>query len=371
LRILIVDHYYDAVVDWIYRREPGLSRAPYATQRERIDTYLFGQTAFEVAALRDLGHEAWDCLVNIRPLQDAFAREHGATLSPTTTWGFARRRGLPWPRRRDQRWIGEALLLQVRALQPDVVHVQSMDVLSPELIAEVRRETRLVVGQIAADLPADRGYGAYDLVVSSVPNLVERFRMDGIPAALLPLAFEPALADSIAARERDVPASFVGSLSASHPDRIRVLDAVAAAVPLHIWTADVGALPPGSPLRKAIRGVAWGRDMYEVLARSRITINNHARIAQGASNNLRLFEATGMGALLVTDSGTNLGELFEEGREVVTYHSPAECAELVRHYLDNPEAAGRIAAAGQRRTLTEHTWRSRMEQLSGIIGSRI
>jgi spore maturation protein CgeB len=371
MRFLIVDHYYDPVINWIYGRQPGLDRASYTTQRTRIDDALFGQTSFEVAALRELGHDAWDCLVNIRPLQEGWARENDARLSPAVRWGLSRRRRwIPWPRRGDGRWMAEALLAQVRKLKPDVVHIQSMDLLHPEIVAAVRRETRLVVGQIAADLPA-WDYGCYDLVVSSVPDLVQRFRRDGGDSEWLPLAFEPSLAERLPKVERDVPVSFVGSFSVSHPKRIEVVEAVARVAPLHTWTGDVEALPAGSPVRPTIQGVAWGRDMYEVLNRSRLTINNHARIAGTAANNLRLFEATGMGALLITDAGSNLGDLFEVGREAVTYRDPQECGEVVRHYLDHPREAEEIAAAGQRRTLRDHTWHDRMERLVEMVRLRI
>lgn len=372
VRLLIVDHYYGAVTDRIYRRQSGLARSAYSDQRAGVDDALFGQTSFEVAALQALGHDAWDCLVNIRPLQEAWARENNAHLSPTMRWGLSRRRRwIPWPRRRDDRWMAEALLAHVRKLRPDVVHIQSMDLLHPQVVAAVRRETRLVVGQIAADLPPEWNYGVYDLVVSSIPDLVDRFRREGVAAEWLPLAFEPSLAGRFPKVQRDVPVSFVGSFSVSHTRRIEVIEAVARVAPLHVWTGDVQALPAGSPARATVQGVAWGREMYQVLGRSRLTINNHARIAGTAANNLRLFEATGMGALLVTEAGSNLADLFEAGREVVTYRSPAECAEVVHHYLDQPAEADEIAAAGQRRTLREHTWLNRMERLVDFIRPRI
>jgi spore maturation protein CgeB len=372
VRILIVDHYYNAVINWIYRRDPGLAREDYATQRARIDDALFGQTAFQVAGLRRLGHEAWDSLVNVRPLQEAWAREHAAPLSPPTRWGLGRRRRwVPWPRRLDTQWMGQALLAQVRHLKPDVVHIQSMDLLTPEIVADVRREVRFVVGQIAAELPTDWNYSSYDLIVSSIPDLVDRFRREGGDAEQIPLAFEPSLLERIPPAPRDIPVSFIGSFSRSHATRVEVVGAVARVAPLHTWTGDVGALPTGSPIRPTVKGIAWGGDMYKVLGRSRLTVNNHARIAGRAANNLRLFEATGMGALLVTEARSNLGDLFDVGREVATYVSPQECAEVVRHYLENPQEANAIALAGQERTLRNHTWRDRMERLVRLIQDRI
>lgn len=372
MRFLIVDHYYNAVIDWIYRREPSLNREDHPTQRARIDDALFGQTTFQVAALRRLGHEASDSLINVRPLQEAWATQHGVRLSSPTRWGLRRRRRwIPWPRRPDARWMGQAFLAQVRVLRPDVVLIQSMDLLDPDLVAAVRRETNFVVGQVATDLPSGRTYSSYDLVVSSIPDLVDRFRQEGGDAEYLPLAFEPALLDVIPQVERDVEVSFVGSFSSRYADRTQIVEAVAGAAPLRTWTGIGSTLPEDSAIRPTIQGEAWGRAMFEVLARSRLTVNTHGRIAGDTANNLRLFEGTGMGSLLVTDARSNLGDLFDVGREVVTYSSPQECAEVVRYFLGHSAEADSIAAAGQRRTLRDHTWLDRMERLTDMIRRRV
>ncbi len=372
MRVLIVDHYYDAVIDRIYERNPGLAHADHATQRARIDEALFGETTFEVAALRALGHEAWDSLINIRPLQEAWAREHGIRLRRASRWGLRRRRGwLPWPRRSDSGWMGDALLAQVRVLRPDVVHVQAMGYLEPRLVAAIRRETRFVVGQVATDLPPAAIHRGYDLVVSSIPDLVDGVRADGGDAAWLPLAFEPDLLKTIPAVDRDVAVSFVGSFSSRYANREAIVEAVARTAPLQTWTADSAQLPKDSAIRPTIRGSAFGRDMYEVLARSRLTINTHGRVAGNAANNLRLFEATGMGALLVTEAKSNLADLFEIGAEAVTYRDAEDCADVLRYFLAHPGEADAIAAAGQRRTLRDHTWRNRMGELVELVRRRL
>jgi spore maturation protein CgeB len=106
--------------------------------------------------------------------------------------------------------------------------------------------------------------------------------------------------------------------------------------------------------------------MYEVLASSRVALNHHGDVGPYA-NNLRMFEATGMGALLITDWKPNLGDYFDVGREVVAYHSADECAELVDHYVAHEDERAQIAAAGQSRTLAEHTWPLRMQDLVSIV----
>jgi len=372
VRVLILDHYYPQFVRATYEDEPSLVAASYADQRARFDAALFGETGFEVAALRNLGHEAWDVTVNIRPLQAAWAVQHGLSLASDSRWGWQLRRGFaPWPRRPDHRWIGQAILDQIRSYRPDVVHVQCMDRLDSRLIKEMRELVRLVTGQIAAPLPIDRALAGYDLVVSSLPNFVARFRAAGIDSEWLPLAFEPSMVDTIGGQTRNIPVSFVGSLSKDHGGRIELLEAVGARTDVAVWTDGRGAIGPNSPLRPDLHGAAWGAEMYRVLASSRLTLNHHIDVAEGFANNLRLYEGTGMGALLLTDEGWNLGELFVVGREVVTYSSAEDCTEKIRYFSDHEDEARAIATAGQARTLRDHTWRDRMERLIRMIEARL
>jgi spore maturation protein CgeB len=246
-----------------------------------------------------------------------------------------------------------------------------MDLLEPWVIAAVRAETRLVVGQVATELPAGKSYRDYGLVVSSIPRLVDRFRREGADAEWLPLAFEPSIRNAIPPVKRDISVSFVGSFTTRYADRLEIVEAVARAAPLKTWTGDAAAIAMDSPVRPTIERPAWGRAMYEVLARSLMTANTHGRIAGEDANNLRLYEATGMGALLVTDARRNMGQLFEVGSEVLTYRDAEDCARVVRYYLDHPAEAASIAAAGQRRTLRDHTWANRMARLVELVTPRL
>jgi spore maturation protein CgeB len=108
-----------------------------------------------------------------------------------------------------------------------------------------------------------------------------------------------------------------------------------------------------------------------VLARSRITVNTHASVAGLDANNLRLYEGTGMGALLLTEHHRNLQDLFRIGTEVVSYRNAKEAADLVGYYLEHEQEARQIAAAGQARTLSAHTWIDRMERVVRLVEARL
>ena len=78
-----------------------------------------------------------------------------------------------------------------------------------------------------------------------------------------------------------------------------------------------------------------------------------------------------MEALVLTESSANLEELFEPDAEVVTYAHEDDLVDKVDRLLKEDEVRTRIAAAGQGRTLSEHTYRERMRELSAILEERL
>jgi hypothetical protein len=258
-------------------------------------------------------------------------------------------------------------LAQIRAFAPDVLYCQDLSFLSTAGLAEARRHARVLVGQIACPLPGNEQLTPFDLILTSFPHFVPRFRAMGIASEYFRIAFEPRVLERIGKVERNRPVTFVGGISSSHSKGTQLLEGIAKAVPLEVFGYGADTLSPGSELAKRHRGEAWALGMYRALCESRITINRHIDVAEDNANNMRLYEATGCGALLVTDAKKNLGDLFEPGVEVVTYRNEGEAIEVIQHYLADDQARARIAAAGQQRTLREHTYAQRMKELVPIL----
>ena len=82
---------------------------------------------------------------------------------------------------------------------------------------------------------------------------------------------------------------------------------------------------------------------------------------------MRLFEATGVGACLLTDHSQSLDELFEGDFEVVSYSSTEECLEKAKWLLDNPKRALEIGANARNKVLANHTFYNRANDLDKII----
>jgi spore maturation protein CgeB len=369
MRFLILDTDYPEFLNWLYAKHPGLEKAPYKEQMQAQVESLFGHAGFYSSNLNQLGYEAHNVYINNEPMQKAWAMEHGLKLPSDHRWQFRLRRGtVPWVSRvREKRWLYDILAAQIKHYKPDVVLNLVMDGLSSRFLQEMKRYCRLLVGQIAAPLPQSENWNVYDLVVSSLPHLVEYFRSLGVPSELNFLGFEPTLLAQLTRKSPQIPVSFIGNFHPAHASRLSFLEHLCSHLEIQVWSSPLTRLRHDSPIRSRYVGPAWGIEMYQILNRSEITLNHHIDIACGYANNLRLYEATGVGTLLVTDWKKNLNELFEPGREVVPYRSPEECVELVRYYLGHEDERQAIARAGQARTLRDHTYYQRMQSLVEIV----
>lgn len=341
---LFINTYYGAFLQNYYGRHPELKGAGYQAQLDSLTAECFGDSDFYSEGLKRQGWLAQDLIVNALPLQAAWAREHGFTGNEV-----------------------QIVLEQIRTARPDVVYLQDLSLASRGFIEAIRPLTTLIVAQIASPVPEGAYLEGIDIIFSSFPHFVKRFRLSGITSYYQPLAFDPRVLKRTDEPARDIPVSFVGGISPNHGKGLQMLEAIAGAIPIDFWGYGAHCLAPGSPIASHHHGEAWGREMFTLLRRSRITVNRHIDVAEDAANNMRLFEATGCGALLITDFKENLGELFEIGSEVVAYRTPEECAALIRYYQEHPEEAEAIARAGQARTLRDHSYATRMEQSSLIL----
>ena len=387
MRIAVITTSYPAFLSELYLNTPGLERKSYSEQLEARNESLFGFADFYSRGFRANGHQAVEFHLNNSRLQAAWAREQGLSVQVPEGDLYARPRGASLPRRllaplkpalrpivrrfwppRLPDWQVKILRAQIEAFKPGILYNQEPAVIRSPLLRSFRAPGRWIVGQIASALPAGEDFSAYDLMVSSLPNFVAQFRARNVPAVCNRLAFEPTVLERVGhSKERDIPISFVGNLSLDHPGRLALLEKIAERLPLQMWGSGIEQLSPSSPLRKCHQGEAWGRAMYEIMARSKLTLNFHASFSGHHANNLRLYEATGMGALLLNDRKRDLAEIFTPGDEVVAYDTPEDCAGRAEALLRNDSERIRIASAGQRRTLQAHNYVSRTQELIEVF----
>ncbi len=399
-----VNMFYPSYLADYYARNPRIIKESYAEQLSHLMSDRFGWSDFLTKQLRKLGVDAQEIVANAIPLQNAWALEHGSRAS------------------------GNHLLVQqLKALKPDVVLWDSTSIHNGEFIDYVKAEVRTIrqsIGYCGGPFSLERikQFKSFDYMLSCVPGFVSTFKKQGIPSYQLNYAFEDSLLNEIRTNNlyqiSDV--FFAGGLTAGfgyHNLRIKVIEKLLADnvdMRVHAPLSQEGELHllikqglflstfalkylgfkklldriPG--VRKAVQWhecpkknkypklverkilpPLFGIEMLKALSKAKVGFNVHIDVAGDDAGNMRLFETTGVGTCLVTDWKENLKNLFEPAKEVVTYKSAAECTEKIKWLLDHPKEREAIAKAGQARTLTEHSYSKRAEQLDEIIRANL
>jgi spore maturation protein CgeB len=359
VKFLIIDTYYPGFLRSYYAQHLEFQDRPYADQWRVLMDQCFGTADFYSVNLRKLGHDAHEVVANCDVLQRRWTREHALGLwAAFPIYGRLRKM---------RNWHAAVLKAQVETLKPDVVYVQDLNWTDAAFLRAIKRTRRLVVGQTAYALREDVDYEPYDLILTSFPHYVVQLRSQGVRSEYLRFAFEPHVLEFLGPVQPRYEVTFVGGYSSNHSNGIQLFEHVASRVPVQFWGYGADGLPSGSMIRRSYHDEAWGMQMYRILAESKISLNRHIDHSQRFANNMRLFETTGVGTLLVTDWKENLSEMFEVGKEVVAYRTPQECVEMVTYYLQHDEERRAIARAGQERTLRDHTYQQRMKELADIV----
>jgi hypothetical protein len=109
---------------------------------------------------------------------------------------------------------------------------------------------------------------------------------------------------------------------------------------------------------------AYGEDLVQLVARSRIVLNLHAEA--WLDTETRVFETLGCGTLLLTER-LSAENPFVAGEHLVEFATFDDLRRKAAHYLARDGERQRIAQAGQRATLAGHTYRQRAGQIVDAI----
>ena len=106
--------------------------------------------------------------------------------------------------------------------------------------------------------------------------------------------------------------------------------------------------------------------MIKILHKTKILINSHIEDTKYAGN-MRLFEGTGSGTLVLTDKKIGLNALFDVNKEIVVYKNISDLIIKCKKYLLNVEETKKIANNGKNKTMRHHSYKKRVDLLDKII----
>jgi spore maturation protein CgeB len=327
---------------------------------DKIVSTRFGWSDYWITSMKSLGWEGMLIIGNSDIVQKAWLVENG---------------------RNHERFLSlkSIVIEQIREFRPDIVFLEDLYFYDHEFRREARNISPppRIIGWRFAPHRATDCFDLLDGLITGAKPFVDEFRHLGIPCEVVPLAFDSSLLKEVKILHRDVPISFaghVGGRSGVHRNRYALILSLLKHTGIQIWGLWV---PEPNPLNllhivkwlrqhreisfmsKRIYPPVFGLNYFELLARSQIVFNAHIDVATNFAGNMRMFEASGMGACLVTDWKSNIADFFEPEVDLVCYKTNEQAMEQITYLVEHPEEARRIAERGQRRTLMEHTYEKR------------
>lgn len=310
----------------------------------------------------------------------------------------------------------KVILEQTKQYQPEVLLIEDSRFINKEWLAVVKKEVKSIKLVIAYHCAPYRSnildtFKNIDFLITCTPGLKDEFGKFGIKTYSVYHGFDSDFIERIKPGNtiRENSLIFSGSLfpgNGYHTERIELIESflkekidislyvnieksckIKAKQGIHVVNSflkrirlnkinsffsllEHGEKPIKnytSSLLRVKHEPIYGLEMYSLLAKSKIVLNNHGEIAGDYAGNMRLFEATGVGSCLLTDNKKNMSELFEPDYEVVVYYSPEDCIAKAKWLLENDAERKKIAIAGQNRTLKDHTVEKRCNQIIDII----
>jgi spore maturation protein CgeB len=108
--------------------------------------------------------------------------------------------------------------------------------------------------------------------------------------------------------------------------------------------------------------VDYSRELPEVYRGTLVNLNCTSFQMRTAVNQ-RVFDVPACGGFVLSDYQGDMDTFFEVGREAVCFSTIEEAVDLAGYYLEDETERLKIAEAGRRRVLSEHTYEKRMGTL--------
>lgn len=359
MKIQFLTQYYQPFLDKFYVSFPNFSSLSYDKMLDLLLSQYFADTGAAHFFVNKSGHESFIIIANCELLQKQWAKENDLLFN-------------------ESNWEKEIALAQIKFFKPTVFYIESIFSYYGLFIKEVKQHCNLIAAWISTPFTEELPLNDIDVIFSSTQDFVKLFNQKGLKSYYLLPAFDSRVLEKIRnPQPKSIPISFVGGWSNVHINRKLLLSFFAKNTPLKIWGYGYEKFysrktlafyknyffPDNPEINKAFVKEVWGLEMFDVLQKSLITLNIHESLLNGDVGNMRMFEASGVGTMLLNDYGNNLSQLFEIDKEIVTYKSFPEALEKYNYYSQHADKAIEIGLNAQKRTLKDYNYEIYIQNL--------
>ena len=349
--ITLNDNYYQD----FNKRNPVVSNVLADNQLDELIRDNFGGVNIFTHYMRKLGYETQLSVSNCVPLQIKWASDHG--LSSVVN---------------KKEWIVDIILKQIEMFKPDILFISDPERFDSRFIKCLLWKPSLVIGMQVENIPKNStDWKNFDIIISNNVHILHHAKKIGARSVeLLSSGFPEMIISPNENVKKNWDVIFAGELLLQHKRRCAYLTEVAKmplgfngefSIAYNLPKFQQQFLPAGITMHN--RGSVYGYDMYRTFKRGRIVLS----FDYGEGDNRTVFEVTGIGSFLLTESHKRIQQLFKPGIEVETFQDMTELNEKIYYYLSHPEKREAIARKGHKRCLQEHSMLKRSEMLVSII----
>lgn len=344
LKIVQIENFYKSFTDNLYNNNQFLNNLSYDLQ------------------LRFLFNSGWSSGQNVVPYLNS-SKWDSFYIIPTCIplqfrWGVENGYALDTP-------LDHLLYYQLEKIKPDVIYLSDIPCFNFGIL-DLLEKKPIVVGWHATSLPDHIPWNKLDLLLSGISAIRNRALELGVKFVENFMSGAPNY-NKIGriSNENLNDICFSGSFSASlHNERAQLFLNIAGNIGdklFDIYTSNPFSQSNYKNLH--FHPPVYASDVVEKYSSYKITLDARANfglnefINNRDTSNMRIFEATKAGSLLITEASNNLHEYFDIGTEIETYTNQEELIDKLNFYLNEKNENLRLSVAekGYLRTITDHS----------------
>ena len=276
-------------------------------------------------------------------------------------------------------FVAQAALAKAMEFKPDLVFGVAQSPFTQDSLADFKRLNIPVAFWFVEDyqvLPYWQTYAPlydYFFTIQRGGEFEQLLNQKGVNHHYLPMAADPEKHKPVSLSEPEIEefGSDISFMGAGYPNR-RVFLQTLLNDDFKLWGTEWDMNSPLAGKLQRSGGRISVDDYVKIFNASKININLHSWMEPGIFNprgdfvNPRTFEIAACGGFQLCDPRIELPNLFEIGKEIITFDSAEDFNRKKDYYLKNPEERGKIAEAGRQRVLRDHSYLHRMRDVLKI-----
>ena len=354
MKFLQIQVLYETFISQLYSSDCLLNNKCYEYQLSKILSSKFSFSHYLCEELSKLGFTTDIIFPNAQSLQAQWAKENGLSVK-------------------------EILVEQIERFKPDILYiVGAVGCLDSSLLYKLKHKPKLTFGWLGSNIPPKTDWSRFDCILSGLSELRKTALRLGAKHSM---EFYPGIPQVVF---DDFPCLnnnphydlvFVGQCNpVQHGKRASFLEFLAnQGLNLGLFlSGNISHLP--TILQEINKGPRFGYEMLQEIYNSKISFDCRAKhsfldkdIGKDQTVNMRIFETTAVGSLLLTEKFSNLNKLFEPNKDIVSFTNTTDLIEKIKYYIENHTTRKTISINGKMKCKNKHKLSLRALHFANIV----